>query len=169
MCVPETQERSSPHKPVQGERDMKKSVLAVLIAGFVMALHLAALCASCAGTPKPDPNVPAWINDLPPEEEMWGIGSARDDDTSIAMQTAEERARRSLARQVETSVQDMVESYERAAGAGGVSSSVFDIENVSRQLSGVTLRGAEPNRAAAKTAGEDAGVPGAGFGFRARD
>jgi hypothetical protein len=105
-----------------------------------------AMWGACSSAPKTDPNVPSWLNELPPEGELWGIGSARDDDTSLAMQIAEERARLSLSRQIETGVKAMIDSYQHASGSGNASTSVSDIENMSKQLTLVTLRGAEPNR-----------------------
>jgi ABC-type oligopeptide transport system substrate-binding subunit len=55
----------------------------MVIAGIALLWVLGA-CSSSAkstetGTPAPynDPNIPPWINEIAPEDVIWGIGSAK--------------------------------------------------------------------------------------------
>lgn len=123
--------------------NLKKIVLALSTLGLVLTLS------SCASTSK-NRNVPKWLNDLPPTDELWGIGSANlgdDADPSQAIAVAESRAYVSLSRQIGVSVEKAVlDIYQSASGSGSSADNFSSVDDVSRLLSQVTLQGAEPNK-----------------------
>jgi hypothetical protein len=120
---------------------MKKNLSLVLLALVVVLLAI-----SCGGTPaaQQDPNTPPWLNDFPPEDVLWGIGSARQSSAQLSMNTAEARARTSLARQLNIKVEAMFTDYMRDAGTVGSQTALSLQEDVSRQITSMQLNGARP-------------------------
>jgi hypothetical protein len=121
---------------------MKKS----LSIGF-LALVVVLLAASCGGSPaaqRQDSNTPPWLNDFPPEDALWGIGSAKQSSPQLSMNTAEARARTSLARQLNTKVEAMFINYMRDAGTVDNQTALSLQEDVSRQITSMQLNGARP-------------------------
>ncbi|GHT82511.1 hypothetical protein FACS1894137_01530 [Spirochaetia bacterium] len=113
------------------------------------ALTVALLAVSCGSTPSPsaheeDPNFPPWLNDLPPEDVIWGFGSARQSSEQMSMTTAEVRARTSIARQLNTKVDAMFTDYNRDAGTVGNQAALSLQEDVTRQVSSMQLNGSKP-------------------------
>jgi hypothetical protein len=111
-----------------------------------MAVAIVLLAVSCGGSPAPqqNPNVPEWLNDFPPEDALWGIGSAKQSSPQLAMNTAEARARTSIARQLNTKVDAMLTDYMRDAGTVGSQTALSLQEDVSRQITSMQLNGARP-------------------------
>jgi hypothetical protein len=112
----------------------------------LMALAVVLLAASCGGGPasRQDENTPSWLNDIPPEDAIWGIGSAKQSSTQLAMNTAEARARTSVARQLKAKVDAMFTDYMRDAGTTGSQTALSLQEDVSRQVTSIELNGARP-------------------------
>ncbi|MDR0718939.1 MAG: LPP20 family lipoprotein, partial [Treponema sp.] len=111
------------------------------------ALALALLAAGCGGSPAQridDPNIPEWINDLPPEDVLWGIGSAKQSSDQMAMTIAEARARTSLARILNVKVEAMLIDYMRDAGTVGSQTALALQQDVSDQVTSLELNGARP-------------------------
>jgi hypothetical protein len=104
------------------------------------------LAASCGSAPaaQQDQNSPPWLNDFPPEDALWGIGSARQSSAQMSMNTAEARARTSVARQLNTKVDAMFTDYMRDAGTVGSQTALSLQEDVSRQITSMQLNGARP-------------------------
>ena len=121
---------------------MKKTCL------FACSLLLAVMIGGCKSAPASagsGPTVtPDWINELPPDDALWGIGTARQSSPSMTMTTAEARARMSIARQLQTKAQGMFTDYNLDAGNAGSQANASLQENVSRQLTNVDLSGARP-------------------------
>ena len=120
---------------------MNKVLLSILI------LSLAFFAFGCRGTPAPapvvvaDPTMPPWINDMPPEDMLWGIGVADNVQMNMRMTMADSRARQDIARQLNTVAQGMVTDYAREAG-GITNAAVTQFqEMVSRQVTEATLQG----------------------------
>jgi hypothetical protein len=112
-----------------------------------MAIALVLLAVSCGGAPaaqQQDPNTPSWLNDFPPEDALWGIGSAKQSSDQLSMNTAEARARTSVARQLNTKVDAMFTDYMRDAGTVGSQTALSLQEDVSRQITSMQLNGARP-------------------------
>ena len=120
---------------------MKKTVLSLLV------LSLAFFAFGCRGTPAPapvaaaDPTMPPWVNDVPPENVLWGIGVADNVLINMRMDVADSRARQDIARQLNTVVHGMVVDYAREAGGIADAAVVQFQETVSRQVTEATLRG----------------------------
>jgi hypothetical protein len=112
----------------------------------LMAIAVVVLAVSCGGSPKAqqDPNTPPWLNDFPPEDALWGIGSAKQSSPQLSMNTAEARARTSVARQLNTKVEAMFTDYMRDAGTVGSQTALSLQEDVSRQITSMQLNGARP-------------------------
>jgi hypothetical protein len=112
----------------------------------LMTLVVILSAANCGGAPaaQQDPNTPPWLNDFPPEDALWGIGSAKQSSPQLAMNTAEARARTSVARQLNTRVDAMFTDYMRDAGTVGSQAALSLQEDVSRQITSMQLNGARP-------------------------
>jgi hypothetical protein len=126
------------------ELSMKK--LNVLFAAVIIT----AAVSGCASTPPPESaaapaSAPEWIDELPPEDAFWGIGTAKLQNESLAQQAATSRARRDVAGQLSVLVQGMLTDYTREAGTLNDSTSIQFIESVGRDLINANLSGASPN------------------------
>jgi hypothetical protein len=119
-------------------------ILMVLAVGFVLA------GAGCATKKEAKPSlgsatdVPPWLNDLPPDDVIWGIGIAKQSSESMSMTTAEARARVAIARQLETKVQAMFTDYNLDAGNVRNQANTSLQEDVSRQITNIDISGAKP-------------------------
>ena len=89
-------------------------------------------------------NTPDWLNDFPPEDAIWGIGTAKQSSASMSMTTAEARARVAVARQLNQKVQNMFTDYNLDAGNAGKQANSSLQEDVSRLLTNAELTGARP-------------------------
>jgi hypothetical protein len=114
----------------------------------VLACLLTVLALGCKSVPPDtrvdDPNVPEWLNDFPPEDALWGIGSAKQSTDNMSMTMAEARARQNIANQLSVEVQGMITDYARDAGTINDQTSLALAESVSRQVTDVKLSGAAP-------------------------
>jgi hypothetical protein len=123
------------------EKPMKK--LSVILLGL-----LAVLAMGCKSVPPDtrisDPDVPEWINEFPPEDVLWGIGSAKQSTDNLSMTMAEARARLSIANQLNVEVQGMITDYARDAGTINDQTSLALVETVGRQVTQATLTGVTP-------------------------
>jgi hypothetical protein len=121
---------------------MKKGIVSILV---IMLAFAAISCGSAPPPPAAGPaNTPPWLNDFPPEDAIWGIGSARQSSDQMSMDTAEARARVSIARQLDTKVQAMFTDYNLDAGNVGNQANASMQENVSRQVTNMNVSGARP-------------------------
>jgi hypothetical protein len=125
------------------EFQMKKGLSICL-----MAIAVVLLTVSCGGTPaaQQDPNIPEWLNDIPPEDVLWGIGAAKQSSIQLSMTAAEARARTSIARQLKLKVDNMFTDYNRDAGTVNNQASLALVENIDRQLTSMQLNGAQPKK-----------------------
>jgi predicted small secreted protein len=119
---------------------MKKISLILLVLFFGIAL------AACATKPTAGAasDVPPWLNDVPPADVIWGIGSAKQSSTQASMNTAEARARVAVARQLQTRVQAMFTDYNLDAGNVRNQANSSLQEDVSRQITNMDVSGARP-------------------------
>jgi hypothetical protein len=119
---------------------MKKTIFSLLVLACVLVI---VGCGSTQpGTVIDDPNIPAWINDLPPEDVLWGIGSAKQSTDNMSMTLADARARQDIARQLSVLAEGMVTDYGRDAGSVNNQASLQLAETVSRQVASAKLTGA---------------------------
>jgi len=115
---------------------------------LALALAVAFFAISCASAPAPAAapapvvvDFPPWINDMPPEDLLWGIGIADNVQMQMRMTMADSRARQDIARQLNTVVQGMVTDYAREAGGISGAAVTHFQETISRQVSEATLQG----------------------------
>jgi hypothetical protein len=86
-----------------------------------------------------DSDMPEWINDLPPDDVIWGIGIAKMADASMSLTVSEQRAMVSIARQLNNVVEIMFAEYEaEVAGNPPVKEYVY------RQVTNANITGAKP-------------------------
>jgi hypothetical protein len=125
------------------EFQMKKGLSICL-----MAIAIVLLAASCGGAPaaQQESTTPPWLNDFPPEDALWGIGTAKQSSEQMSMTTAEARARTSIARQLSVKVDAMLTDYMRDAGTVGSQTALSLQEDISRQLTSMQLNGAQPKQ-----------------------
>jgi hypothetical protein len=124
---------------------MKKGLLFVCLTVLTAAV-LAVSCGSSPNSKQADANSPAWLNDFPPEDVLWGIGSAKQSSDQLAMTTAEARARTGIARQLNTKVDAMFTDYMRDAGTVDSQTALSLQEDLSRQVTSIQLNGARLNQ-----------------------
>jgi hypothetical protein len=115
----------------------------------VLICLLAVFAAACTSTSKArttiqDPNTPEWLNDFPPDDTLWGIGTGKQSSEMLSMAMAESRARQNIAFQLNTEVQAMISDYARDAGTIDNQASLQLAETVGRQLTQTTLSGVSP-------------------------
>ena len=113
-------------------------------ANVVLIAMIALLAVGCASTGTAF-NAPEWFAELPPEDAIWGIGIARLENESLAMQTATARARQDAAAQIAARVEALLTDYANEAGLADNPRSVIAIENIQRTLVNMNLSGATPN------------------------
>ena len=122
---------------------MKKAFIILL--GLSLVLLMAACGSSPATSTTTGPTTtPEWINDFPPEDVLWGIGTARQSSPSMSMTTAEARARVAIARQLNTKVQAMFTDYNLDAGNVNNQANSSMQEDVSRSITNMDVSGARP-------------------------
>jgi len=119
---------------------MKKACLILMLLSLVFVFG----CGSSAKTQPAQANTPPWLNDFPPEDVIWGIGTAKQSSEAMSMSAAEVRARTSIARQLDTRVQAMFTDYNLDAGSVGNQASTSLQEDVSRQITNMNVSGARP-------------------------
>jgi hypothetical protein len=123
---------------------MKKFCSILLV---VLLVLTAAACKSSpptTSTTTGPTTTPEWLNDFPPEDVIWGIGTAKQSSASMSMTTAESRARVAIARQLNTRVQAMFTDYNMDAGNVNDQANTSLQEDVSRQITNMDVSGARP-------------------------
>jgi len=119
---------------------MKRFALIFLILAVGFALIA---CGSKPGVGSAS-DVPPWLNDSPPADSLWGIGSAKQSSQQMSMTTAEARARTSIARQLSVKVQNMFTDYNLDAGNVKNQANTSLQEDVTRQITDIDVTGARP-------------------------
>ena len=116
------------------------------LCSILVVVSLVFMTAACGSSAKPTgpTNTPEWLNEFPPEDVIWGIGSAKQSSPSMSMDTAEVRARVSVARQLNNLVQNMFTDYNLDAGKTGAQANASLQENVSRLVTNMDVSGARP-------------------------
>jgi hypothetical protein len=124
---------------MEGVSVMKKAFSILLV------LCLVFMVVACKSSPAKGPtNTPEWLNDFPPEDVLWGIGTAKQSSASMSMTTAEARGRVGIARQLNTKVQAMFTDYNLDAGNVNNQANASLQEDVSRQITNMDVSGARP-------------------------
>jgi len=113
-----------------------------------IAVVSAALVMGCGSAPasSSSSNLPDWFDELPPADEIWGIGIANMSNPSLAVETATTRAQRDAARQLNTIVQGMLTDYANTSGLAENPRSMVSIENIGRNMINMSLTGSAINK-----------------------
>jgi len=111
---------------------------------FLLTFSLVFAFTGCGTTATGSGSTPGWLNDMPPEGVIWGIGTAKQSSTSMSRTTAEARARTGITRQLDSLVQAMFTDYNLDAGNVNNQANTSLQEDVSRQISNMRLSGARP-------------------------
>ena len=126
---------------------MKKGLLSILV--LAMAFFAFGCRSAPAPTPGPagvaDQNMPPWINEMAPEDMLWGIGTSNVHQMQMRLTMSEASARQNIAEQIATQAQGMITSWAREAGGVSDASAAMFAETVFRQLTEVTLMGVIPD------------------------
>ncbi|MDR2364080.1 MAG: hypothetical protein LBD65_06660 [Spirochaetaceae bacterium] len=126
---------------------MKKKKLSGVFLGF-MCMTLVLI--SCKSSPQTqslkikDENIPEWINDFPPDDVLWGIGSSKSSIDTLAMETAELRARQDISRQLTVITDGLIETFAQEAGSTDTQAALEYKQSVGRGLTSANLTGAVP-------------------------
>jgi len=123
---------------------MKKACLILLAVSLIFVMAGCASSSGGGGGASGPVNTPDWLNEFPPDDALWGIGSAKQSSSSMSMTTAEARARVAIARQLDTKVQAMFTDYNLDAGNAGNQANASMQEDVSRQITNMNVSGARP-------------------------
>jgi hypothetical protein len=123
---------------------MKKAYLILLVLPLVFMVAACGSSPASTSTTTGPTSTPEWLNDFPPEDVLWGIGTAKQSSASMSMTTAEGRARVAVARQLNTKVQAMFTDYNLDAGNVGRQANASLQEDVSRQITNIDVSGARP-------------------------
>ena len=125
---------------------MKKALMVLLSLSLVFVLIGCASNAKTTGSTQSNTrtDTPEWLNEFPPEDLIWGIGTAKQSSASMSMTTAEARARTAVARQLDNLVQAMFTDYNLDAGNVRNQANSSLQEDVSRQVTNINLAGARP-------------------------
>jgi len=116
-----------------------------LLLGVLFVLTLAAGCKTVPAEPLAEsvvvqqPNVPLWLNDLPPADEIYGVGFANLQNESLAMQTATARAQRNAAEQIGSLIQAQLTDFAVEEGIQDDPRSIMLIENIQRNIVNMNL------------------------------
>jgi len=111
---------------------------------ILLVLSMVFMAAACASAGRGPVGTPPWINEIPDEGELWGIGIAKQSSLAFSMQTAEERGRVAVARQLSSKVQAMFVDYNLDAGNANSQANTSLQENVSRSLTNMDISGTRP-------------------------
>lgn len=81
---------------------------------------------------------------FPPQakDAIYGIGSHKSKDLSVAREVATTRARADIAKQVSVSVQTMLTDYFQEAGVGDDKQSIEMVEKITKEVADIELSGA---------------------------
>jgi len=113
---------------------------------FAVALLIAAFIGCGSAPQQSQSTVPDWVSEIAPEDVFWGIGIAKLQSDSLAMETATTRAQRDVARQISVLVQGMLTDYESQSGSTSNPRALEAIERIGRNLINTNLSGAVPNQ-----------------------
>jgi len=119
-----------------------KKLSVLFIAMMIMALVVGCKSAPAPAAAAPVLTSPAWVAEIPPEDVVYGIGIARLQNPTLAMQTALTRAQREAAMQISTLVRGELTDYANESGLADNPRSMIAIESIGSNLVNMDLSGA---------------------------
>ena len=111
---------------------------------LIITMFVVALLIGCGSSAAKRP-LPAWFDELPPADVVWGIGFANLQDEHFTMQTATSRAHRDAAQQISVLVQGELIDYASQSGLANDPRYMMSIENIGTNLVNMSLSGAAIN------------------------
>jgi hypothetical protein len=127
---------------------MKKSVL------ILFAIAAVALLFSCASAPQekePEKksNLPEFVINPPlADDAIYGVGFGDQSTPSLSIKVAEANARADIANQIEAQIKSAVTSYTQESGVDDETQVINFAEQVTRQVTDTTLKGARTKQRA---------------------
>jgi len=98
----------------------------------MIVVLLTASCASKRNTLIP--TMPVWMVELPPVDNIWGVGIALLQDSNLGLQLATNRAQTEAARQINALVHSELINHANEEGLADDPRSITAIENIERNL-----------------------------------
>jgi hypothetical protein len=89
---------------------------------------------------------PSWLNDTPPDDVLWGVGSAKMANRNLSQPIAEARARSSISFSLNSTIKSAITDHNRDATVNGVTVSSSLQESITRILTSSQLEGSRPNK-----------------------
>ena len=103
----------------------------------MLLMALAMTVVGCGGDKKPadekKADVPEWLNDFPPEDVLWGIGTAQTESDGESILLAEDRARTSIARQLNTRIRSLINEEQSVEIVQSITSQIVIGSRVTRR------------------------------------
>jgi len=114
----------------------------------ILALTMAMILSGCASSRSGSTeasrmgDVPSWFL-MPPtaEDAIYGVGSAKKQNPSLARKAATARARDEIAQSVNVKVTNMLKDFMQESGVGENAQALEFTESVSKQVASVSLQG----------------------------
>ena len=130
------------------------------VAKILSVFLLVGIIVACGGSPEPEPepqqqqqqqasDLPSWyLNPPVAEDAIYGVGSANMSSLDTSRRMAVSRAREDIAFQMNAAIEAAIVDYAQEAGVDDNTQVVNFVENISRQVTEVTLSGASPENVA---------------------
>ncbi len=128
---------------------MKKSLVWMVLAVFVVGMFVVSCASEPAPAPKAEPkeekssDLPDFVMNPPmAEDALFGTGSSKMSDFSLARNAAAAEARAQIATQINAEVKQAVTNYSQESGAGDETQTLQFAESITRQITSEKIRGA---------------------------
>lgn len=116
----------------------------IILISLISAMLLAGCASSRSGSTEASRmgDVPTWFL-MPPsvEDAIYGVGSAKKQNPSLARKAATARARDEIAQSVNVKVTNMLKDFMQESGVGENAQALEFTESVSKQVASVSLQG----------------------------
>lgn len=120
-------------------RNVIRIVSVFFVVGFIAA------CGTSPESQEQASDLPSWyLNPPRAEDAIYGVGSAKMSSLDTSRRMAVSRAREDIAFQMNAAIEAAIVDYAQEAGVDDNTQVVNFVENISRQVSEVTLSGANP-------------------------
>ncbi|MCF7802996.1 MAG: LPP20 family lipoprotein [Candidatus Marinimicrobia bacterium] len=123
-----------------------RTLVSLLVIVFVFSISLQNCGSSRSGSTEESPmkDVPEWFLVQPEAEDaIYGVGSAKKQNPSLARKSAIARARDDIASQVQTKVSSMLKDFMQESGVGENAQALEFTQSVSKQVVDISLEGSK--------------------------
>jgi len=130
-------------------RNVVRIVSVFFVVGFIAACGTPPASAPASEPQQQASDLPSWyLNPPRAEDAIYGVGSAKMSSLDTSRRMAASRAREDIAFQMNAAIEAAIVDYAQEAGVDDNTQVVSFVENISRQVSEVTLSGANPENVA---------------------